>query len=607
MEKTRQVKFKVFSGPSLTVPFAAVVAEFPVLYANAIPAAAALRIAGELFPAEGRPSWKIDGQEVTLPVLTAALSTGWNDLRGPNDLPVQLDRLAADHWQIALGYYEVDATLTALQLGIELANAVFTRASGAVINTARLQALAQRMRALAATEQPDSITRAMIRVARRNDIPVYSIAPGARMWMYGQGARAYRFSESVSEHESFLGVRLVKDKVLTDRIIHRLGLPGVEFGISETAEMARTIAQRLGYPVVVKPSDRDKGIGITLAIDNDAEFDAAFAQAKAQARNGVVLIERHYQGDHHRLSVFGGKFKRATQIRAAHVIGDGIHTVEELISAENASRTAAEVEAGFVIRLVVDSDMIAYLARQGYGLADRPPSGTKLQLRKTSNIATGGKLRDVSAHIHPDNIALAETIARNFWLDGAGIDFVTPDISVSWRDIPCAIVEVNSPPGITSDFLAEKALGDKFPPGQNGRIPCVLIVGDGDALQATVAGSFAANGLKVGRTDGKATCLGSDRRHMGAADLPLRIMSLLLDPACEALVVSATQAELERHGIPHTRFDLALIAAPEEVSQPLRHLVASHCKSVMDLGPEAAFLPEHAMRLAAGAGPAPAG
>ena len=79
----------------------------------------------------------------------------------------------------------------------------------------RLQALAQRMRALAGTEQPNSITRALIRVARSKDIPVCSFAPGTRIWMYGQGAQAFRFSESISEHESFLGVRLVRDKILT--------------------------------------------------------------------------------------------------------------------------------------------------------------------------------------------------------------------------------------------------------------------------------------------------------------------------------------------------------------------------------------------------------
>jgi cyanophycin synthetase len=602
MESTRQVKFRVFSGPNLAVPFAAVVAEFPVLYANALPVAAVLQLANDLFPADARPAWKIDGAEVTLPALSAAFSVSWNDLRGPNDLPLQLDRLAEGRWQIALGYYEVDATLNALQLGIELANAIFTRASGAVINTARLQALAQRMRALAGTEQPDSITRALIRVARSKDVPVYSFAPGTRIWMYGQGAKAFRFFQSISEHESFLGVRLVRDKVLTDRVIHRLGLPGVEFGVSETAEMARNIAHRLGYPVVVKPSDRDKGVGITLAIDADTELDAAFAQAKEQSRNGVVIVERHYHGDHHRLSVFGGKFKRATQIRAAHVIGDGTRTVEELIAAENATRTAAEVEAGFVIRLTVDTEMLNYLAKQGYGLSDRPPSGTKLQLRKTSNIATGGKLRDVSAHIHPDNIAMAETIARNFWLDAAGIDFVTPDISVSWRDIPCAIVEVNSPPGITSEFLAEKALSEKFPPGENGRIPCVLIVEGNEALQLAVTERFAANGLRVGSTDGKATSLGGERRHMGSADLPLRVMSLLLDPACDALVARATVAELERHGIPHVRFNTALIAAADEIPLRLRELIAAQVGDVLNLDSEANFGPEHAIRLTAGMG-----
>ena len=232
------------------------------------------------------------------------------------------------------------------------------------------------------------------------------------------------------------------------------------------------------------------------------------------------------------------------------------------------------------------SEMIAYLARQGYGLADRPPSGTKLQLRKTSNIATGGKLRDVSAHIHPDNIAMAETIARNFWLDGAGIDFVTPDISVSWREIPCAVVDVNSPPGMTSDFLAEKALGEKFPPGENGRIPCVLIVAGDDALQSTVAERFAANGFEVGRTDGKATYLDRNRRHMGVADLPLRVMSLCSILPAKPSLSAPPLPRLERHGIPHVRFDLALLAIPKEVPMAIRQLIATHAKSIMDLGPE---------------------
>lgn len=582
MESARHVKFRVFSGPNLLVPFAAICAEFPVLFRNSIQSGIVLRIVQDLIPKDMSPGFVIDSSDVTLPMLSAALSVAWNDLRGPNDLPMQLDELDSDNWRVSLGYYEADATLAALQLGVELANAAFTRAAGGAINIGKLQALAQRMYALTNSMQPDSITRALIRVARNKDVPVYSLAPGSRIWMYGQGAKAYRFFEAISEHESFIGVRLVKDKVLTNRVMHRLGLPAVEFGITETAEMARSIAHSLGFPVVVKPTDRDKGVGVTLAIDSDSELNAAFALAKSQSRNGVVLVERHYEGDHHRISVFGGKFKRATQLRAAHIIGDGVQTIEELIAAENATRMPHEVAAGFVIKLKVDSDMIAYLRKQGYGLDDRPPPGARLQLRKTSNIATGGKLRDVSAHIHPDNVAMAETIARNFWLDGAGIDFVTPDISISWREIPCAVVEVNSPPGITSDYLAEKCFSEKFPAGQNGRIPSILIIEADEKLFLTVSDKLAASGLRVGRTDGKATYLDGERRHMGAADLPSRVMSLLLDPACEAVVVSASAAEIERFGIPHLRYDLAILATPDAIPLAIRDLVTAHSKIVLD-------------------------
>jgi cyanophycin synthetase len=583
MDVTRQINFRVFAGPNLRVPFAAVVAEFPALYANSLPAAVAIRIAEDLIPMDGGPAYNILRDDVTLPALSAALAVAWIDLRGPNDLPMQVEPLPDGRWQIALGYHDVDTALTALQLGIEQANSVFTRAAGAVANTARIRALAQRIHALTVTDQPGSITRALFRVARRNDIPFCSIAPGAQIWMYGQGARGIRFSGPVSEHESFLGVRLSKDKILTNRLLHRLGLPGSEFGVANTIELARNIARNLGYPVVAKPSDRGMGNGITLDIENDAALDTAFALAQSAANNGAVILERQYAGNHHRISVFGGKFKRATEITGAHVVGDGFRTVEALIAAENETRTIADVRAGFVKRLKVDTEMIDHLAKQGYGLADRLPAGVKLQLRMTSNVAAGGRSRDVSAIIHPDNIAMAEAIARNFWLDAVGIDFVTPDISKSWQEIRSAVVDVNSHPGVSSDFLAEKVLGEKFPPGQNGRIPGVLILGGDDDLLRAVAEAIAANGLKVGRTDGSSTYLGADKRHIKAADLALRVMSLLLDPACEALVVNCTAADLEGHGIPHSRFDLAVIAPQAEISRPVLDLLLANVRNLIEL------------------------
>src|SRR4029079_7465602 len=95
---------------------------------------------------------------------------------------------------------------------------------------------------------------------------------------------------------------------------------------------------------------------------------------------------------------------------------------------------------------------------------------------------------------------------------------------------------------------------------------------------------LAANGLRTGKTDGKTTFLGSEQRQVGGADLPLRIMGLLLDPACEALVVNCTVAELERCGIPHARFDMALVPAGADVSSAIRDLIATHVKDVVEMG-----------------------
>jgi hypothetical protein len=76
-------------------------------------------------------------------------------------------------------------------------------------------------------------------------------------------------------------------------------------------------------------------------------------------------------------------------------------------------------------------------------------------------------------------------------------------------------------------------------------------------------------------TGPSATYVGGDLRFNAAAELPQRIFGLLIDRACEALVVAATPDEITRHGIPHTRFDLAFVAGGGGISSDLRNLVAA--------------------------------
>jgi cyanophycin synthetase len=420
--------------------------------------------------------------------------------------------------------------------------------------------------------QPDFIARALMRVARKRSIPVYPVAPGSRIWLYGQGKLGSHFFEAANHRDSFTGARLTGNKYMSNLLVTRLGLPGVKHGIARDAQAAAQIATQLGFPVVVKPTDRGKGIGVTANITTLEELTEAYAKASEQTARGV-LVERHVRGDDHRIAVFGGRFARAVRRSPPRVVGDGQRTVAELIERENEGRSDADVAAGFVNRLAIDADMVAVLAKQRLKPEDRPEAGRVVQLRSIANVATGGTISDCSASIHPANKQLADTIARSFHMDALGIDFMTPDITKSWREVECAVLEVNSTPGFSSDDRAEAILREAFPPGTDGRIPSFVLIGAASPLVERVANAFQAAGRCVGSTDATVTTLGGQLRFKDARSLPQRVLALVLDGACEALVIGASPTDLEQHGFPLDHCDVAAIAEGTQIREPLRRLI----------------------------------
>jgi cyanophycin synthetase len=569
----------VFDGPSVSAAFAAVVAEFNNPISETLPSSGVQRLAAELLPAPMRLPDAGENGDIRFPELVARCAAAAQDLSGPTGLEMTVSHREGDRWRVCLGFHDVEATKNALRAGLVLADALFRRAAGIEIDTADLKRFVGDLAGFMTARQPAYIALALIRVARQRGIPAYRIVPGSRIFHFGQGAHAFQCLESATHRDSFTGRELSRDKGLSNRVIRQLGFPGVTHKMVTDLEAARRAARQIGYPVVVKPPDRGRGHGVVVGINGDLQLEAAFAKAKTFARSGRLLIERFVEGNAHRLSVFSGKLMRASELTAAHVIGDGTKTVAQLIEEENRSRSDEDVEAGFLIRLKPDADMEAMLARQGFSLKGKPPRGVKLRLRDTSNLHTGGTLRDVTSSVHPENVAMAEAIARGFRLDAIGIDFITPDIARSWRDVDCAVIEVNTTPGI-GDELAERIMLNRFPAGTTGRIPSILIVEGSDDLSETIVARARAGGKGVGHT-GKTTTLDGWQRFREKVALPDGIMSLLLDPACEVLVVSCSVSDLVTHGIPHTRFDLALAPATY-VPDEIRQLIASNSGQVVE-------------------------
>lgn len=552
----------MYEGPSLLAPHPVVAAEFGSPFTTRLPSGDVVAVLRKALPSGEFAALECPQGDLDFAHASALVAGALHDLAGPCGLPVELRTAGDGRSTILLGFRDPLTAMAASRTALQIVHTVFARADVGAADIDAIGRTIRNARRLMRNHQPDYIDRAMMRVAEERGIPVQRVSPGSRTWRYGQGSAGLVFCEAGSQLDSLIGGRLTQNKLLCNQWVTRLGLPGVEHAVASSAAHAVDIAERLGWPVVAKPLDGGKGAGVTANIGTPGELARAFEGAAAVSGQGV-LVERFMPGDDHRMAVIGGTLKWVVRRTPPRVFGDGEATVEELIERENANRRDADVAAGFVTRLEIDGDMLDVLAKQGLTLGDRPTKNRSVRLRTVANTATGGTISDCTDRVHPDNRAMAETIARNLRMDALGIDFMTTDIAQSWCEVPSAVIEVNALPGFSSDGRAAIILEDKFPAGTDGRIPSVVLVGADASLAERASAALAAGGPRVGLTDGGATRLDGQPRCRPADPLPARVNALLLDASCDAVVIRMTEVEFVRYGFPLDRCDVAVIAGTQ--------------------------------------------
>jgi len=572
----QRVSFQLYEGPSAVAPFRALVAEITHPPGVILDAKDIRALLAALFPGMLR-AFPFDGHDrFDFPELVADRAQHWQEAVQPLGLDKRIHREGEGSARIALEYFSPNRIQIALRAGLAIARTVFARAADRSADVSELVGRVRELAALDDGRQFASVSNAYIRAARARGIHVRQVSPTSNVLQYGQGSKSFHQREASTSTDSFTGHRLAEDKSNSNRLIRQLGLPGVEHVVVENIAAARQAAGRIGVPVVIKPVDRNGSMGVTVGVETLPELETAFAEAKRLSDRGRVLVERFVPGDEHRLSVFGGTFFRASRLVIAHIVGDGARTIEALIAADNIRRRGAAAAGDYLFELVQDAKMLAVLKKQDLSPKDVPAAGRKVRLAGTSNLKSGGHREDVTKRIHPENVALAEAVARNFRLDAAGIDFITEDIARPWTETRCAIIEVNSNPG-TSVELAAEVMDARFPHGDDGRIPSVLIVDGSQAQAETASRILAAKGSVVGCTTAEKTELGGHRRFVSAVDFPSRVSAMIADSTCDAFVAACTVSDIEKHGLPWAPYDLVVVAA-QGISEEMGRLLAANAK-----------------------------
>jgi cyanophycin synthetase len=317
-------------------------------------------------------------------------------------------------------------------------------------------------------------------------------------------------------------------------------------------------ARRIGFPVVTKPYNGNHGRGISIRLTTDEEVAQGYAAAREHSRS--VIVETFMEGDDHRLLVVNGELVAATRRTPGHVVGDGKHTIAQLTDIVNQDPRRGVGHEKVLTRLELDAQAEKMLARAELRADSVPEPGRIVYLRSTANLSTGGTACDVTDIIHPDNREMAERAVRAIGLDVGGVDFLSKDITESYRTIGGGICEVNAAPGFrmhvapsegTPRDVAAPVIDMLFPSGVSARVPIAAITGTNG--KTTTARMLAHVTKMGGYTPGLTTTDGVyiDGQRTVAGDMtgPVSARMVLADPQIDIAVLETARGGLLRAGM----------------------------------------------------------
>ena len=249
-------------------------------------------------------------------------------------------------------------------------------------------------------------TQAILDEAVSRDIPWIRLNKHSLVQL-GQGVHAKRIRATMTSVTSAIAVDIASDKDLTTRLLSAAGLPVPKQDSVRSADQAVRAAERIGYPVVVKPLDGNHGRGVCLDLQDEEAVRAAFAVADEQSRRGWVIVESFVTGRDYRCLIIDGRMAAIAERVPAHVIGDGVSDVQQLIDLTNADPRRGVGHEKILTRIRVDDAAEGILAAQGHTLESVPSEGEMVKLALTGNMSTGGISIDRTFEAHPENVEIA--------------------------------------------------------------------------------------------------------------------------------------------------------------------------------------------------------
>ncbi len=409
-------------------------------------------------------------------------------------------------------------------------------------------------------------TGSIVTAAQVRGIPWRRLTQGSLV-QFGWGAKQRRIWAAEVDNTSAVAESIAQDKDLTKRLLAAAGVPVPIGRPVDSVDDAWAVAEEIGLPVVVKPQDGNQGKGVTVNIVSREHLAIAY---KAAEEIGQVMVEKYLPGNDFRMLVVGDRLVAAARRDPPHVIGDGVHTVRELVDKVNADPRRGEGHATSLTKIRFDDIAIARLDVQGLKPDTVPEKGRRVILRNNANLSTGGTATDVTDDVHPEVAARAIAAAQTIGLEICGVDVLAESVHKPLEDQNGGIVEVNAAPGLRMHLspsfgkgrnVGEAVIANLYKSGDDGRIPVVAVTGtNGKTTTARLtAHLLATSGLRVGMTNTDGVYVNGRQIDSGDCSGPKSARNVLMHPDVDAAVFETARGGILREGLGFDRCQTAVV------------------------------------------------
>ncbi|WP_186428726.1 cyanophycin synthetase [Clostridium sp. BSD9I1] len=413
------------------------------------------------------------------------------------------------------------------------------------------------------SEELGPSTLAILEEAKKRGIPAIRLNEGS-VFQLGYGSTSKLIEATVSNNTGCIPVDIACDKLLTKNILQRQCIPVADGEEVKSPIQMLMLADRIGFPVVLKPRFGNQGKGVLVNLRNEQELIKAYKTIIKEYKE--IIIEKYVVGKDYRVCVVDGKVVAVSERIPPYVTGDGKSTIEQLIEKLNKDPRRGEGHEKPLTKIKINDELINYISKNSYYLESIPEEGEKISLRENANLSTGGVAVDYTDSICDENIDICVRAAKAVGLDICGIDVCCTDIS---KPIDGVIIEINAAPGIRMHEIPYEgqqrnvsgAIIDMLFKNVENQIPVVSVTGTNGKTTTTRLISYVLSlvGHRTGMTTTGGIYVNNKCISKGDTTGYNSAMTVLLNKDVDAAVLETARGGIIRKGLAYDLADVGVI------------------------------------------------